>query len=241
MGLRDRQVWDKVWDKLHLNLPVKAKDKLKGPEEEAELRANLELVAEHLEKAQSGGDAACPSSAADPTVDFATLLEEERQRAAAQHASAIEERQRLTLRALEEKRSEAEMRRKVTLLLRGDPLRRVITRLEQQISEGLVRAAPSANLVADVGVRGNLLDLLCCYNPAWLRLGVEAVSGEMCPAGSAADDVGTVRRFIDRRVLQPPPLANTQRQDANDGCLRAPLRFQFSGPDGGSHKPTHGS
>ena len=117
------------------------------------------------------------------------------------------ERQRLSLRQLEQQRQEAVLRRRATLLLRGATLRPVLTKVEQNVEDGLLAIKASANLAADVGMRDNLLNLLGCYNPLWLRLAAEAVSGEMLPAGTAADDAVALRRFVDRRLLQPPPAA----------------------------------
>ena len=50
-------------------------------------------------------------------------------------------------------------------------------------------------------MRDNLLGMLSCYNPLWLRLALEAVSGEMLAPGHTPDDVVALRRFADRRVL----------------------------------------
>ncbi|EOD10763.1 hypothetical protein EMIHUDRAFT_248262, partial [Emiliania huxleyi CCMP1516] len=84
-------------------------------------------------------------------------------------------------------------RRRMTTLLRGPSLRPVIARLEAEVESGLLCVRPSLNLAADVGQRDNLLSLLGCYNPLWLRLALEAISGEMAPLGAAADDAHALR------------------------------------------------
>ena len=47
---------------------------------------------------------------------------------------------------------------------------------------------------------------LCCYNPLWLRLAAEAVSGEAAPPQSL-DDTHALRRYLDRRVFAAPTYA----------------------------------
>lgn len=111
------------------------------------------------------------------------------------------ERQSLSLREFEDRRQEAVNRRRATSLLRSQPLRPVLTRLEAEVESGLLCVRSPLNLAADVGLRDNLLSLLCCYNPLWLRLGFEAVSGAVAPLGAAADDTHALRRWLDRRVL----------------------------------------
>ena len=113
------------------------------------------------------------------------------------------ERQRLTLRELEVKRAEAALRHKMAMLLRSPQVGPPLCRLEEQVHDKLVCIAPARNLHADVGQRTNLLNLLCCYNPLWLRLAAEAVSGEAAPPGTT-DDAQQLRRFLDRRVLAAP-------------------------------------
>ena len=54
---------------------------------------------------------------------------------------------------------------------------------------------------SQVGLRDNLFGMLSCYNPLWLRLALEAVSGEMLAPGHTPDDAVALRRFADRRVL----------------------------------------
>ena len=107
------------------------------------------------------------------------------------------QRQRLSLRELEVGLAEAGLRRKATLMLRE--LRAPLAKIEQQVQEGIICVRPTLNLAADVGLRDALLSLLCSYNPIWLRLAVEAVTGEEAPGRPT--DLTAVRRFLDKRVL----------------------------------------
>ena len=125
---------------------------------------------------------------------------------AAPQAMDAGERQRLSLRELEQARREAGLRHKVARLLRSVPLSAGLCRLEEQVHEGIVCISPNKDLIADVGQRANLLNLLCCYNPLWLRLAAEAVSGEAAPPQSL-DDAHALRRYLDRRVFAAPTYA----------------------------------
>ena len=70
------------------------------------------------------------------------------------------------------------------------------------------------NLVADVGLRDNMLRLLACYNPLWLRLALEAITGEEVPLGSSHADASALRRFLDQRVLR----ANVSAPKGEEGA-----------------------
>ena len=89
------------------------------------------------------------------------------------------------LRELEAGLQQAALRAKMARLLRSPEVRTPLARIEQQISEGLIGVRPTLNLTADVGLRNQLLQLLDCYNPIWLRLGLEALMGEAAPGGPA--------------------------------------------------------
>ena len=75
-----------------------------------------------------------------------------------------------------------------------------------------MRACSSINLAADVGKRDHLLRMLTCYNPLWLRLALESITGEAVPPGASPNDSSTLRRFLDRRVLAAPVAAHTSAE-----------------------------
>ena len=109
------------------------------------------------------------------------------------------ERQRMSLRELEVGLQQASLRAKMARLLRSPEVRMPLVRIEQQVQEDIIAVRPTLNLTADVGLRTHLLKLLDCYNPVWLRMGVEALIGETAPGGPA--DTAALRRFVDKRVL----------------------------------------
>lgn len=84
-------------------------------------------------------------------------------------------------------------------------MREALRKIEEQVHEGIIGVRASVNLAADVGVRDNLLRLLLCYNPLWLRLALGAISGEAVPVLSGGHaDAGSLRRFLDRKFLSAP-------------------------------------
>jgi hypothetical protein len=60
------------------------------------------------------------------------------------------ERQRLSLRELQEQINEAAYRRRTVLLLRNPELRASLRKIEQQVQDGVICVRPSVNLAADV-------------------------------------------------------------------------------------------
>ena len=62
------------------------------------------------------------------------------------------ERQRLSLRELQEQINEAAYRRRMALLLREPALRSSLRKIEQQVQEGVICVRPSVNLAADVRI-----------------------------------------------------------------------------------------
>ncbi|KAL1504717.1 hypothetical protein AB1Y20_008496 [Prymnesium parvum] len=62
------------------------------------------------------------------------------------------ERQRLSLRQLEQHRNDALLRRRTVALLRSQVLLPVLTKVEQEIETGVLRVRPKLNLMADVSL-----------------------------------------------------------------------------------------
>ena len=49
----------------------------------------------------------------------------------------------------------------------------VLERLEVEIEAGRLGVRKDCCVESDVGLRQRLLDMLFCYNPVWLKLGLE--------------------------------------------------------------------
>ncbi len=49
---------------------------------------------------------------------------------------------------------------------------------------------------ADVGLRETIIELFKCYDPAWLKLGIETVMGEVLTSKSASTLPQLLRKFM---------------------------------------------
>ena len=110
----------------------------------------------------------------------------------------------LSLHQVEQQRQETVLRARMAMLLRGPELGPLLFKVSQQVEDNFLRVRPPLNLTADVGLRDAMLSLLGCYNPVWLRLGLEAVTLESAPSHGGESDALVLRRFADHRVLQGP-------------------------------------
>ena len=61
--------------------------------------------------------------------------------------------------------------------------------------------------LAGSGAKERLIRLLLCFNPLWLRIGVETVFGEILFLSSNLDVVG-ISRFIASRLVHDPAIAS---------------------------------
>ena len=78
------------------------------------------------------------------------------------------------------------------LLFRSAEMREITETVLDRAHDGTLSLRRDRVLHADVGLSGALIDLVLCYEPRWLVLGLETVFGEIVPmptanaAGSAA-------------------------------------------------------
>ncbi|XP_013789036.1 abnormal spindle-like microcephaly-associated protein homolog [Limulus polyphemus] len=112
----------------------------------------------------------------------------------------------MSLKAYTAVRQLNRLRRAACLLYQSSPVILVISRLEVEIETGRLIIRKDKALHADVGIKQNILDMLLCYNPLWLRIGLETVYGEIINVQSNADVVG-LSRFVVHRLLSNPDIA----------------------------------
>lgn len=67
------------------------------------------------------------------------------------------------------------------LLFRSIEVRGVTDTVADRVYDGTISLRRDRVLHADVGLSGALIDLVLCYEPRWLLLGLEAVFGEIVP------------------------------------------------------------
>lgn len=67
------------------------------------------------------------------------------------------------------------------LLFRSLEVRDVMETVADRAHDGTLSLRKDRVLHADVGLSGALIDLVLCYEPRWLLLGLETVFGEIVP------------------------------------------------------------
>lgn len=67
------------------------------------------------------------------------------------------------------------------LLFRSMEVRGVTETVADRAHDGTISLRGDRVLHADVGLSGALIDLVLCYEPRWLLLGLETVFGEIVP------------------------------------------------------------
>ena len=71
------------------------------------------------------------------------------------------------------RKMESRWRRSSHLLYQAEATLCVLERVEMEIESCRLVASREACIGSDVGLRQRLLEMLFCYNPVWLKLGLE--------------------------------------------------------------------
>lgn len=79
--------------------------------------------------------------------------------------------------SLEWRKRESHWRRAGVLLYQSEATVCVLERLEVEIEAGRLGVRKDCCVESDLGLRQRLLDMLFCYNPVWLKLGLEVRKG----------------------------------------------------------------
>lgn len=81
--------------------------------------------------------------------------------------------------SLEWRKKESRWRRAGVLLYQSEATMCVLERLEVEIEAGRLGVRKDCCVESDLGLRQRLLDMLFCYNPVWLKLGLEVCRGDL--------------------------------------------------------------
>ncbi|KAF2352655.1 IQ motif EF-hand binding site [Trinorchestia longiramus] len=111
------------------------------------------------------------------------------------------------------------LRRAACRLYQQPSIAQVIAKLEVAIDKKLIVMRKDRQIHMDVGLKQQLLQLLLCYNPLWLRLGLETVFGELLLLQSNAD-VTAITRYIIFRLLSNPELQRRYAHPSVPHCYR---------------------
>lgn len=112
----------------------------------------------------------------------------------------------------------ASLRRAARALLMSPDIVLVFQKLTAQIEKKLIAVRTDRNLHLDVGLQRSILELLLCYNPLWLRIGLEVIYGLVLPLKSNSDIEG-LTTFIVQRMFKNPFLKNKNSKSAAPNML----------------------
>ncbi|KAJ7332386.1 hypothetical protein JRQ81_014566 [Phrynocephalus forsythii] len=102
------------------------------------------------------------------------------------------------------------LRRSACRLFTSDEMVRAIKRLEIEIEARRLLVRKDRHLWKDIGERQKVLNWILCYNPLWLRIGLETIYGELIALESNSDVMG-LAVFILSRLLWNPDIAAEYR------------------------------
>ncbi|XP_064085412.1 abnormal spindle-like microcephaly-associated protein homolog [Macrobrachium nipponense] len=132
-------------------------------------------------------------------VDMGKLWTEATKRIQVQQAPTKEV---LSLRAYSVARRLNRLRRKACRLFQSDKIVETVFKLEVAIDKKLIRIRDDRMSHADMELKQRLLTLVLCYNPFWLRIGLETIYGELLFLNSNSDIAGLTHFIITRYCLQ---------------------------------------
>lgn len=105
------------------------------------------------------------------------------------------------------------------LLFRSVELRTATEAVADRTYDGTISLRRDRILHADVGLSGALIDLVLCYEPRWLLLGLETVFGEIVPMPAGAVPAAAARTKAGGRVDR------ALRTFVAEVCVRACIFF----------------
>lgn len=100
------------------------------------------------------------------------------------------------------------LRKAALNLLRSRDVATVLQKVSVHVDKKLLSVRADRDLHLDVGLQQLVLELLLCYNPLWLRIGLEAVYGRTVPLKSNSDYIGLVA-FIVHNLLSDAHIVAT--------------------------------
>ncbi|KAG5187235.1 hypothetical protein JKP88DRAFT_262393 [Tribonema minus] len=108
-------------------------------------------------------------------------------------------------------RGQAQARYRAALLHHGTELTAIRSTIADKVAEGTLALRGDRVLHADVGLSHAMAVLLLCYNPCWLRLGLETVTGSEInmPTGGIRRlkrCQAVLRTFIEERIIKDPAI-----------------------------------
>ncbi|XP_078741296.1 abnormal spindle-like microcephaly-associated protein homolog, partial [Lampetra fluviatilis] len=102
---------------------------------------------------------------------------------------------------------------------------RSVALLEADIESGRISVRTDRDMWRDVGERRKIVRWLFSYNPLWLRIGLEAVYGEVVPMDGHSDWVGLSRFIVSRLLWDQRTATDHHHLHHRPGMLESLSRF----------------
>ncbi|XP_006822558.1 uncharacterized protein LOC100313557 [Saccoglossus kowalevskii] len=116
-------------------------------------------------------------------------------------------KEELSLKSYTATRRLNRLRRSACMLFESESIVRVVHKIEEEIESLRLLVRADKHINKDYGVRQQLLNMILCYNPLWLRIGLETIYGVVLNLKSNTDVHG-LSTFIVTRLLNNPMIAS---------------------------------
>ncbi|KAK4314215.1 hypothetical protein Pmani_014496 [Petrolisthes manimaculis] len=137
------------------------------------------------------------------TVDMGKLWSEASR---TQGPQAAPTKEVMSLRAYSARRRLNRLRRQACRFYQTKEFGEVVVKLERAIDKHNLAIRKDRLTHVDLGLKQEMLHLMMCYNPLWLRIGLETVYGELLHLSSNSD-ITTITHFLINRLLSNPNIA----------------------------------
>lgn len=95
------------------------------------------------------------------------------------------------------------VRRKAMNFFRSREIQEILTNAICMVEKKRIIIREDKNIHLDLGLQAEIMQLLLCYNPLWLRIGLETIYGETIPLSSNTDVISLSKFLISRFFSDP--------------------------------------
>ncbi|KAE9525583.1 hypothetical protein AGLY_014110 [Aphis glycines] len=93
------------------------------------------------------------------------------------------------------------LRKATSNLITSTNVATVLSKLSISIEKDFITVRDDRQIHLDLNLKKKITDLLKCYNPLWLRIGLEAVYGQIIPINSGSHDLDGLGWFIRKNLF----------------------------------------
>jgi len=93
------------------------------------------------------------------------------------------------------------LRKATTNLITSSNITTVLSKLTLCIEKNLIVVRDDRQIHLDLSLKKKIIDLLKCYNPLWLRIGLEAIYGQIINVKSGSNDLDGIGWFVRKNLF----------------------------------------